>query len=562
MNYTVFEIRQGAYHDSVVLMQLQRGLMDLPGVLDAGVVMATPANQTLLSQSGLLPEGAETAVSEDLLIVVRAESKAQAEEALSHVDRLLSRRRISEDQEFNPRSLDAALKLLPDSKWVLISVPGKYAAGVARASLRLNRNVFLYSDNVSLQDEIQLKQEARSRGLLLMGPDCGTTILNGVGFGFANRVRRGPIGLVGAAGTGLQAITSRIHQLGSGISHAIGTGGRDLTHEVSGITALQALDLLQSDPATKVIILVSKPPDPDVATGLLARFRASKKPVVIQFMGYGPPALKTGNLNFALNFDMAASLAVNLIHSESDIGEQDKGKSASLTERRFLRGLFSGGSLANEALRSLQMALSPLYSNIPLRESQRLPDPFVSQSHTIIDLGADEFTVGRLHPMMDHDLRIRLIRKEAADPEVAMILMDVVLGDGAHPDPAGALAPVIAEVKKEYPVDVAIILVGTDEDPQDLQRQEQQFIESGALVFRDTQEAIESILPGLEIGGDSEYPAIPLQILTEPVSAINVGLEVFYTSLIEQGASAVHVDWRPPAGGDEEILSILEKMRS
>jgi FdrA protein len=562
MNHTAFEIRQGAYHDSVVLMQLQRSLMDLPGVLDAGVVMATPANRTLLSQSDLLPEGAESAVSDDLLIVVRAESETQAEEALSQVDMLLSRRQISEDQEFNPRSLDAAIKMIPDSKWVLISVPGRYAAGVARDSLKLNRHVFLYSDNVSLQDEIQLKQEARDRGLLLMGPDCGTTILNGVGFGFANRVRRGPIGLVGAAGTGLQAITSRIHQLGGGVSHAIGTGGRDLTFEVSGITAFQALDLLQRDPATKVIVLVSKPPHPDVAARLLAKLRASRKPVVIQFMGYGPPALQAGNLNFALNFDMAASLAVNLLQDRLNVDEREEGHSASFTERRYLRGLFSGGSLANEALRSLQIALSPLYSNIPLSESQRLPDPFVSQAHTIIDLGADEFTVGRLHPMMDHELRVRLIRKEAADPEVALILMDVVLGEGAHSDPAGTLAPVIAEVKKEYSVEVAIILVGTDEDPQDLQRQEQQLIESGALVFRDTQKAIESILPGLEIVANGEYPAIPLPILTEPVTAINVGLEVFHTSLIEQGASAIHVDWRPPAGGDEDILSILEKMRS
>jgi FdrA protein len=562
MKFVSFEIRQGAYHDSVILMQLQRTLVDLPGVLDAGVVMATPANRALLNQSGLLPEGAESARPEDLLIVVQAESETQADEALSQVDALLSRRRVTEDRQFNPRSLEAAAKMLPDSKWVLISVPGRYAAKVARDALRLDRHVFLYSDNVSVEDEIQLKKEASTRGLWVMGPDCGTAIINGVGFGFANHVRRGPIGLVGAAGTGLQAITSKIHQLGSGISHAIGTGGRDLTREVAGITALQALDLLQRDSATKVIVLVSKPPDPDVAARLLGRLRMSRKPVVVQFMGYAPPTLQVDSLYFALNFDMAALNAIEILQSGAELEEHEEQNSVPLDRRRFLRGLFSGGSLANEALRTLQLTLYPLYTNIPLTESQRLPDPHQSQAHTILDLGADEFTVGRLHPMIDHELRIRYMRNEAADPEVAWILMDVVLGEGTHPDPAGALAPVIDEIKKVHSVEVAIILVGTDEDPQDLQGQMRRFAEAGALVFEDTQKVAEVIRRRLQIEDGFDTAAVPLENLNQPISAINVGLEIFYDHLVAQGASAVHVDWRPPAGGDDEILSILEKMRS
>jgi FdrA protein len=562
MKFVAFEIRQGAYHDSVILMQLQRALVELPGVSDAGVVMATPANQALLNQSGLLPEGAESAGPEDLLIVVQAKGEVQAKEALSQVDTLLARRRVSEDRQFNPRSLDAAAKMLPDSKWVLVSVPGRYAAKVARDALRLDRHVFLYSDNVSIEDEIQLKKEASTRKLLVMGPDCGTAIINGVGFGFANHVRRGPIGLVGAAGTGLQAITSKIHQLGSGISHAIGTGGRDLTREVAGITALQALDLLQRDPATKVVVLVSKPPDPDVAARLLGRLRTSRKPVVVQFMGYAPPTLQVDNLYFALNFDMAALNAIEILHGGTETEGRKEQKSVPSNRRRFLRGLFSGGSLANEALRTLQLTLYPLYSNIPLTESQHLPEPNQSQAHTILDLGADEFTVGRLHPMIDHELRIRYMRKEAADPEVAWILMDVVLGEGAHPDPAEALGPVIAEIKKDHPVEVAIVLVGTDEDPQDLDGQMRRFTEAGALVFEDTQKAVEVIRRRLQIEDGFDMPAVPLENLSEPISAINVGLEIFYDHLVVQGASVVHVDWRPPAGGDDEILSILEKMRS
>ncbi|MGW8317752.1 MAG: protein FdrA, partial [Candidatus Promineifilaceae bacterium] len=226
MSVTKSEVRPGAYYDSVVLMQLQRALANLPEVIDAGVVMATPANCSLLAASDLLVESGAT--SDDLLIVVKAADSEAADNALSQVDTLLARRRSGAGADFRPRSLEMATRQLPEAAWVLISVPGRYAANVARQALDLGRHVFIYSDNVSIEDEQDLKQKSRDKGLLVMGPDCGTSIIGGVGFGFANRVRRGPIGLVGASGTGLQAITSHIHHLGMGISQAIGTGGRDL----------------------------------------------------------------------------------------------------------------------------------------------------------------------------------------------------------------------------------------------------------------------------------------------------------------------------------------------
>src|SRR3989304_2855573 len=271
-------------------MQLQRALLGLPDVADAGVVMATPANLELLDQSGLLTEDAKKAGPNDLLIVVRAESESSALGALTQVDALLARRRAAVVEEFRPKSLETAVQQLPQAGWVLVSVPGRFAAGVAQSALNLNRHVFLYSDNVSLADEIELKKMAQSKGLLVMGPDCGTAIINGVGLGFANRVRRGAIGLVGASGTGLQAITSRIHSLGGRVSHAIGTGGRDLKSEVGAITAHQALDVLTRDPETRVIVLVSKPPAPNVATRLLAAAQATGKPVVVDFIGFPPPS--------------------------------------------------------------------------------------------------------------------------------------------------------------------------------------------------------------------------------------------------------------------------------
>ncbi|MCB0081560.1 MAG: hypothetical protein KDE47_11540, partial [Caldilineaceae bacterium] len=279
------EIRTGAYYDSVVLMQLQRALAALPGVLEAGVVMGTPANKDVLAQSNLLAPEIQAAGMDDLVIVISATEEQAAIDALAHVDELLVRRRPADvDVAYRPKSLEAAIKMQPDARWVLISVPGRYAADVGKEALRLGKNVFLYSDNVPEAEEAALKQMAAQAGLLVMGPDCGTAIVNGVGLGFANRVRKGSIGLIGASGTGLQHVAARIHQLGAGITHALGTGGRDLSEAINGQTAQQALDLLDRDPSTQLIVIISKPPTPHVAEALIRRARQAGKPVIINFI--------------------------------------------------------------------------------------------------------------------------------------------------------------------------------------------------------------------------------------------------------------------------------------
>ena len=555
MTVTKYDVRRGAYYDSVVLMQLQRGLIGLPGVRDAGVVMATPANCDLLAASNLLPDSIP-AGPDDLLIVVKAETDSLASEAIEQVDSLLTKKRSSVSQDFRPRSLSTAIKQLPEANWVLVSVPGRYAAGVAREALELNKHLFLYSDNVSLEDEIALKRIAREKGLLVMGPDCGTAIINGVGLGFANRVRRGPIGLVGASGTGLQAVTTHIHNLGGGISHAIGTGGRDLKSEVGAITANQALDLLARDPGTKVIALVSKPPSPQVAAQLISAALATGKPVVVYLIGYPSPARKIGNLYFAISLSEAAELAVQL---ENIRGEEPE-RARHAVSGRYLRGLFSGGTLAYETLLGLQATLSPLYSNAPITENQLLKDPLHSEYHTIIDLGDEFFMVGRLHPMIDNDLRIRRMRQESSDPEVGMILLDVVLGEGSHPDPASELVPAIKEVLDKR-IEVAVILIGTEEDPQNLESQLERLQESGAVVFRTAAEAVEYISLRFSRPTTDNDPVVNLEQLNQPLAAINVGLESFYESLCSQGAQAVHVEWRPPAGENERLASLLARMK-
>jgi FdrA protein len=533
--------------------------------------MGTDANREILAQSDLLTPQAQTALPDDLLIVVRAEDKASAVAALVQVDSLLTQRRRIVEQEYRPKSLETALQLLPKAQWMLVSVPGRYAAGVARQGLRLGRNVFLYSDNVSLEDEVALKQTAAQEGLLVMGPDCGTAIISGVGLGFANQVRRGPIGIVAASGTGLQQVSTRIHQLGSGITHALGTGGRDLTEAVGAVTTRQGLDLLSRDPSTQVIVLISKPPAPRVADELLQAARALGKPVVVDFIGYAPPVRSLGNLHLATTLDEAAELAVHLTADPRDAIEQSVDLRARFApDQRYLRGLFSGGTLAYEALLILHGYLPAIYSNIPLDERYRLANSLVSQAHTIVDLGEDEFTIGRLHPMMDNDLRLRRLRQEAEDPQVAVLLLDVVLGHGSHPDPSSDLAPAIVEARtraQEFGryLEVVAIVVGTDEDPQNLDAQIQKLTEAGAQVHTSNEACMHRVGRLLRALNprDIEQPHRPvdLGVLQRPLVAINVGLESFAESLASQSAPVLHVDWRPPAGGNERLMAILARMK-
>jgi FdrA protein len=558
------EVRAGAYYDSVVLMQLQSGLAELPDVLDAGVVMATQANLELLQSSGLETE--VEAGPDDLLIVVKTNHEQAANDALGRVDEILSRRRSSQAQTFRPRSLAAAAKQMPEAQWVLISVPGRYATAVAREALRLQKHVFLFSDNVPVADELSLKSEAAERGLLLMGPDCGTAIINGIGFGFANRVRRGGVGIVGASGTGMQAVSAAVHNLGAGVSQAIGTGGRDLKREVGAITTRQGLSLLVDDPTTEVIVLVSKPPEEQVATELLTVAASCGKPVVVCFLGYVPPARSLGSLHFAASLSDAARLAVGLL-AESGSSSAQRPTSASGSATGFVRGLFSGGTLAYEAMLGFQAFLSPLFSNVPIVETQRLENPLVGRENTIIDLGEDEFTQGRLHPMMDNELRLRRFAQEAEDTDVAAIVLDVVLGEGAHPDPASELAPAVKQALDQAQLvgrtlDVVVIVIGSDDDAQSLEDQIGRFREAGAAVFEDTIEAVEFVRSRLATTAAGTLPSVDQQVFHEDLAAMNVGLETFYESFLAQGANVIQLEWRPPAGGNEALMALLAKMRS
>ena len=507
------QIKKGAYFDSVTLMRVGKELAALPGVMDAAVVMGTRSNQAILASSGLLISQFKRAGDTDLLIAVKARTDRSAQSALAAVDALLGKatRKSATSSEVRPVSLDGALKVLPEANLALISVAGRYAGDLARRALESGLHVMLFSDNVPLEQEIALKQFGRKRGLLVMGPDCGTAIINGVPLAFANAVNRGSIGIVAAAGTGLQEVSCIISNEGAGISQAIGTGGRDVKQEVGGIMFIEALRALAQDEQTRVILLVSKPPHPQVLKRIRKVIKSIRKPVVTLFIGAGTNGQGPANLEEAAlqavalsresSTDVAADVSrrhlrprksaptdvggyamPSLAAREGDLSQLGHRAAARRKQgQRYVRGLFSGGTFCAEAQIIFKDVLADVYSNAPVGGVKQLGDPLVSRKNTVIDLGEDEFTVGRPHPMIDYSLRNRRILEEAADPGTAVILLDVVLGYGANADPAAELGPVVREASRR--VAVVCSITGTDQDPQNRSRVERALRKAGAMVM-------------------------------------------------------------------------------
>lgn len=596
-------------------MGVQAALEELPGVLGAGAAMASPENLRLLDEAELLPAEAGRLGPGDLLVTVRAGSGPEAEAALAALDGLLAARGRPDGRaesgttEFRPRTLASAVRQLPGARWVLVSVPGRYAGALAREAIVLGRHVFLFSDGVSLREEIALKRQAAERALLVMGPDCGTALIGGVGFGFANAVRRGSVGIVSASGTGLQAVSCALHRLGVGVSHSIGTGGRDLNQAVGGTTAHQALDLLGRDPTTEVIVLLSKPPAPEVAARLLQAAARSGKPVVVHFQGT-LPAQRPG-LVPAATLEEAARMAVALCGAPragagAGDGPDATPRAAAPTRRGRLIGLFGGGTLAAEAALALRDGLVGVTTNFDLPGGGSGESPRAATSwreatgHLVLDLGADDFTAGRPHPMIDPTTRVRLLGELGSS--AGAVLLDVVLGYGAHPDPAGALAPAVCATVAGGAA-VAIVLIGTADDPQGLTTQKRRLQEAGAAVFHGAAEAARWAAavcegrrepsasgetgptlqaPGREapspddasdpLPGEPEEasggrglppdgPPVALEDLKAPVEVIAVGVDLLRGALRDQNVPTVGLEWAPPAGGDERLAAILGRLR-
>lgn len=495
---------RNSYRDSVELMQIAAELEALAGVDRAGLVMATPANLEVLAAAGLLSEAVAGAGPNDLVVALSASDEDVVAQAL---DRAAMRLAGSGSEGPNEtagttvRTIAEARVELGAANLALISTPGTYATAEALKALKRGLHVFLFSDNVPIEDEIELKALARARGLLVMGPDCGTAIVDGVPLGFANAVRRGPIGLIGASGTGLQQVSCLIDRFGAGVSQAIGVGGRDLDERVGGVMMLAALERLAADPATDLIVLISKPPAAAVAERVLAAAGTIAKPVIVNFLGGDPAVVTAAGSIPAATFEAAAAIASamalgrpvpvdeglsedapNAPHDAAadaaDAGQHGAGSIAVREATTALdpgqwriRGLYSGGSLAGEAKLVLLASMGA----------------DAAKRHEVIDLGDDEYTVGRPHPMIDPRLRNEHLAAAASDPSTAVILLDVVIGYGSNPDPAGALADAIDAARAEAARQgrrfaVVASVCGTSGDPQGLAAQEARLAQAGVIL--------------------------------------------------------------------------------
>ncbi|MDD4834414.1 MAG: acyl-CoA synthetase FdrA [Lutispora sp.] len=493
-------IRHGEYYDSVKLMIATKQLSEFEGVTDAVILMGSDLNKEVLTRTGLLTPESEAAVCEDLIIAVKAETQEAIDKAMAAVDGLLNQHGSGDDgEEYRPKSFDSAMKAVTGLNFCIISVPGKYAKGEAMKALKNDMHVLLFSDNVTKEEELELKTYARDNGLLLMGPDCGTAMINNVPLGFANKVRKGNIGMVGAAGTGMQEVMVLIHKLGGGISQAIGTGGRDLSLEIGGITMLQGIEALNNDPETKVIVVISKPPAEEISDKILTYIKENvKKPTVINFIGGDKSKVEAAGKEAASTLEEAAIKAVKLAEvpcCSKYSRENDDELTALAAEQaklikpgqKYLRGLYSGGTLCYESMLVLRDYIGDVYSNTPLNKKMKLADANVMQENSCVDYGDDKFTVGRAHPMIDTTLREEEFVKEIEKEDVAVILLDVVIGYGTHKDPAGVFAKKIKQAKEKMEkkgiyIPIICYICGTEEDPQNWAFQKATLEEAGAIV--------------------------------------------------------------------------------
>ena len=476
-------IERGSYHDSVTLMRASAAARDIPGVDTVIAAMGTELNRALLVQAGF-PEPDATA--DDLVVAVSADDATAAEDAIAAVDRLLADRRASTPRaghrQHAPRSVESAAARAPGAGVVVVSVPGPHAYVEAVAALRAGRHVMVFSDGVDVAAEVALKREASALGRLVMGPDCGTAILDGVGLGFANVVVPGPVGLVAASGTGAQQLCCLLDGAGIGVRHVLGVGGRDLSSAVGGASTLVALAALDDDPAVDVIGVVSKPPDEAVAEAVMAAAAKCRTPVVLALVGRGRPTLT----------DAAAEIAgvLGTPFAEPQWWRPPGGRGS--PRGGPMLGLYSGGTNGAEALVVLEEHLGAVRSNVHHDPPRRIgPNDAPGAVHAVLDLGDDELTAGRPHPMIDPAVVADRVTAAGDRPDgPGVVLLDVVLGHGAHPDPAAVLAPALTAARAAGAVTVAV-LVGTDGDPQGLDRQARALVDAGAIVHRSNARAAE-----------------------------------------------------------------------
>ncbi|MBR5510070.1 MAG: acyl-CoA synthetase FdrA [Lachnospiraceae bacterium] len=576
-------VKKGSYHDSVVLMLLTNQISTIEGVNKVSVMMATPANKDIFKQSGLDTEELQAATANDMVVVADVEDDALLDtimEAAEVFFKKQSTESIGKKAAESVKSWDKALKKMPDANLAVISIPGAYAALEADRALDEGLNVFMFSDNVSIEDEKALKEKAHAKGLCVMGPDCGTGIIQSVPIAFTNKVASGSIGIIGASGTGIQELTTIIDRLGEGVTNAIGIGGRDLNAAIGGITMMDMIDAMEDDDSVKVLIILSKPPAKEVRDKISNRLSNFSKPVVTLFVGE-KPEYHEENFYHTYTLDEAARLAVSLVRGEKipeASAEVDETEFYKAEDKKTIKAYYSGGTLANEAAMLIKDALG---CTVPPEDIEGYM--LQLDGNVVVDLGDDAYTKGKPHPMIDPAKRIECMQSAVDDESTGVILFDIMLGYGSHADMAGALLPTIVELKEKAEaagrkVFFVGTVCGTRSDFQGYDEAVNKLKNAGVIVCennklacrtairaigRDFEEPVKEIRAKAAAETEKSVPSAELRrLLTEKPAIINIGLKSFADVCEEFGCEVVQYDWMPPAGGKIELIKALHFLRN
>ncbi|WP_275075196.1 acyl-CoA synthetase FdrA [Providencia rettgeri] len=551
-------IKKGSFQDSVSLMLISRKLSESPNVSEISVMMGTPANKSLLDATGFWHSSFDDATPNDICVAIKTESTDTAivDEIAQALDESLKALAQGQQQTGKKlqrvRSWRMAKNKLPNANVVLVSIAGEFAAELADQALDDGCNVMMFSDNVSQVDERRLKLKASERGLIVMGPDCGTAYLAGAPLAFSNVAPQGNIGIIGASGTGIQELISQITLAGQGITNAIGLGGRDLTAEIGGVSAMTAIELLASDPQSDVIAFVSKPPAKEIRSKVIDKLKAQGKPVVALFLGTKPEIKQDGNLYFTETLDETARVAAMLGRVEKAVAFQPQAKGKKIS------GLYAGGTLAAECAMLLAEKLG-LQTDATHDQGMMLNQ----DGHRIIDLGDDFYTQGKPHPMIDPSTRNQQIAALAQKDDVGVLLLDVVIGYGAQMDSAQTLAKEIKELRENRPSNAPIAVIatvtGTEQDPQVRSEQIAYLEEAGMAVMNSLPEAV-TLACNIISPPVIAFPQKEQDIL-QSVSVINAGVRSFADDLQANDIPVVHYQWAPVAGGNKKLANILKKLK-
>lgn len=576
-------VKKGSYHDSVVLMLLTNEISTIEGVNKVSIMMATPANKDIFKQSGLDTEELNQSTANDMVVVADVIEDALLDVIMDRVEEFFQKQSVQQENKAGQESVkswEKALEKLPEANLAVISIPGAYAALEADRALDENLNVFMFSDNVTIEDEKRLKEKAHKKGLCVMGPDCGTGIIQGVPIAFTNEVTPGSIGIIGASGTGIQELTTIIDRLGEGVNNAIGIGGRDLSAAVGGITMLDMIDAMEKDQDVKVLIVISKPPEKSVRTKISDRLSICNKPVITLFLGE-KPEYHEENFYHTYTLDEAARLAVSLVRGckvEEGNVSVDTTDFYKEEDKKTIKAYYSGGTLAGEAAMLIKDALK---LQIPPEKAEGYM--LKTDGHIVVDLGDDVYTQGKPHPMIDPAKRIECMEQAVDDASTGVILLDIMLGYGSHDDMAGALIPSIQELQKKaenYGRKVFFVatVCGTRKDPQGYDAAVQKLKDVGVIVCDTNKLAVRTAIQAIGLSFTEPVKEIrkkeikdvtagtvlsPIaKMISEKPKVINIGLKSFADVVEKSGCSTVQFDWMPPAGGDLELIKMLNFLRN